>query len=148
MNAEGKQVVFHGSSHLFEIAKPNFTQRISRGGEVTYQGTSLHATPHLWIALAYTATKGGSSNFGVSLFTNDKIVLVFGTASLDQSLTGMYGGDRYVYEFPAESFAWKKGLGPLEVVSFEEQKPLKTITVHDAVATMKEAGVKFVFVRT
>lgn len=144
MAAEAKQVVFHGSSFLFETARPSATQRVTKG-EVVYEGTSLHATPYYWIALAFTARKGGSSNFGVSLFTDDKTVLVLGSESLEKSLLELYEGDRYVYEFPAEPFAWQKGLGPLEVVSFEEQKPSKVDIIRDAVAVMKDAGVKFVF---
>lgn len=136
--------VFHGSPSLFDVAKPSSTRRTA-GGVVTYQSTSLHATPLFWVALAYTAKRGGRSSFGVSLFRDEKSVLIYGPVSLEESLAALYDGERYVYDFPAELFSWKEGLAPLEVVSCVELRPSKVHVVRDAVAAMREAGVSFGF---
>src|SRR3989338_2478701 len=50
--------VFHGSPKIFdaETANPRLNERINENGEVIFSEESFHATPHEWIALAYTYT--------------------------------------------------------------------------------------------
>lgn len=146
-------VVFHGSSKRFPVAKPSKTTR-RRNGKVNYTGVSLHATKYEWIALAYTYVKkqrfvhkGNLKTFtmGVSLFENTKTVSIIGKKSLEYSLKKLYGNGGYLYSFDSKNFKHVKGLGPLEVLSFEEQVPKKIKFVKNIVQEMKAMGVKFIF---
>jgi hypothetical protein len=149
--------VYHGSSSKFIVAKPSKTARYATKNGVRtvhYSGISLHGTPHEWIALSYTSIKGksyvrdGEKRFfgvGVSLFNNNKTVYIRGTNSLEYSLEKLYGNGGCVYTFDSDHFEHVKGLGPLEVLSYEEQIPKKIRFVANPVAKMISMGVKFVF---
>ena len=53
--------VYHGSHYKFDVVHPSRTRRTStKNGKhvINYDGISLHATPHKWIALSYTHSKG------------------------------------------------------------------------------------------
>ena len=94
--------VYHGSHYKFDVANPYRRRRTStKNGKhvINYDGISLHATPHKWIALSYTHskrmsyTKNGENkyfNVGVSLFENDKEILILGTKSLEYSLKKLF----------------------------------------------------------
>lgn len=147
--------VYHGSHSKFDIAKPHSTTRssIKNGKQViNYEGISLHATPHKWIALSYTKSKGISYikngerkyfNVGVSLYNNDKDIHIWGTKSLDYSLKKIYGDGGYLYTFNSKYFKHIKGLGSLEVLSYTTQTPNKIEFIKDPVKEMKNLGVKF-----
>ena len=149
--------VYHGSKHKFKIAKPSQTSRSSmKNGkrQINYDGVSLHATPYKWIALSYTNSrpffiKNGKKeyfNVGVSLLKNNKIVVIMGKRNLQYSLKKIYGSGGYLYKFNANKFKHVKGLGPLEVLSYKEEVPIKIEHVKNPVKEMKKLGVKFIFI--
>jgi len=156
--SEHMKYVYHGSLYKFDIAKPHSTSRgsIKNGKQViNYEGISLHATPHKWIALSYIWSKGisyiknGESkhfNVGVSLFNNDKEIDIWGIKSLEYSLEKIYGGGGYIYTFNAKYFKHIKGLGPLEVLSYTEQTPNKIEFIKDPGKEMKKFRVKCKFI--
>ena len=159
-----KMYVYHGSSHDFDIAKPSDTSRWDRtsSGKLVrvYKGISLHATPYKWIGLSYIADKKISFTHnrktyrfgkGVDVKTKNegfynKEVEILGKKSLEYSLEKLYGEGGYLYTFDAKHFKHIKGLGENEVMSLEEQKPLKKQFIKDPVKMMKKEGVKFIFV--
>ena len=157
-NSIGKYV-YHGSPSNFDIAKPSYTRRgqyIDGKFETAFEGTTLHATPHKWIALNYTHDKPRNLEFihnskkyhystGVSLFNNNKNILIIGQKTLEHSMKKLYGKGGYLYVFEAKDFTTAKGLGNLEVISYEPQKPIKKIFIKNPVKEMKKMGVKFVF---
>lgn len=146
--------VYHGSEHHFEIAKPSWTRRVNINREVVYKGVSLHATPHKWIGLAYTAKKGAGYihkgkklrfNMGVSLHTNNMIVHISGKKSLEYSLDKLYGDGGYLYTFDANKFKHVKDLGELEVLSYNQEVPKKIEFIKNPVKEMEKLGVIFRF---
>ena len=155
--------VYHGSVHNFDIAKPSPTTRGHRtkSGKIIrdYEGISLHATPYKWIAMSYMADKKVSFTYkgeiygygkGVDVRTKNqgfynKEVAIYGKKSLEYSLEKIYGKGGYLYTFDAKHFKHVKGLGENEVMSLEEQKPLKKQFIKDPVKMMKKEGVKFIF---
>jgi len=149
--------VYHGSKYNFTIARPSYTTRgtiKNNKVSINYEGVSLHATPYKWIALSYIhnrksfISKGVKKKFsvGVSLFTNDKYITIYGKKNLEYSLQKLYGNGGYLYKFDKKNFTSVKGLGPLEVISYTKQKPLQKIFIQDPVKEMKKLGVKFTFV--
>ncbi len=156
--------VYHGSVHNFDIAKPSRTSRGHRtkSGRIVqdYEGISLHATPYKWIAMSYMAEKRAKFTLkgkkyyfrhGVPVRTKDegfynKHVYITGKRSLEYSLEKIYGKGGYLYTFDAKHFKHVKGLGENEVMSLEDQKPLKKQFIKDPVKMMKKEGVKFIFV--
>lgn len=149
--------VYHGSRLKFDIAKPSFTMRaklIKGERHVAYEGISLHASPHKWIALSYTDNrqwfiKNGKKEYfrvGVSLFNNNKKIYITGKRNLEYSLKKIYGNGGYLYTFDAKNFKHVKGLGPLEVLSYEEQKPNRIEFIKNPVKEMKKLGVNFIFI--
>ena len=157
-NTSGKYV-YHGSPVDFDIAKPSFTRRgkyIDGKFEIAFEGTTLHATPHKWIALSYTHDKAKNLEFthngkkyhytsGVSLFDNNKKVFIIGQKTLEQSMKKLFGKGGYLYVFEAKDFTTAKGLGNLEVISYEPQKPIKKIFIKNPIKEMEKLGVKFIF---
>jgi hypothetical protein len=157
-NTTGKYV-FHGSPSDFVIAKPSYTRRskmIDGKLEIVFEGTTLHATPYKWIALYYLHNKMQNLEFinngkkyyystGVSLFNNNKKVMIFGQKNLEYSLKKIYGKGGYLYIFEEKNFTTAKGLGNLEVISYEPQKPIKKIFIKNPVKEMKKLGVIFDF---
>jgi len=155
--------VYHGSVHNFDIAKPSLTFRghLNKSGKIIqdYEGISLHATPYKWIAMSYMADKkinfthrGKMYTFGKGVDVRaknkdfyNKVVTIHGKRSLEYSLEKLYGKGGYLYTFDAKHFKHVKGLGENEVMSLEEQKPLKKQFIKDPVKMMEREGVKFVF---
>lgn len=154
--------VYHGSSHNFKVARPSKTSRshLNKNGKIIidYEGISLHATPYKWIALSYLGRRPLFKykrnrmffNFGVHVKSKDdelkKKVIIFGKRSLKYSLEKIYGKGGYLYTFNKNKFKWVKGLGVNEVISYEEQVPLKIEFIKNPVKEMLKLGIKFVFV--
>jgi len=121
---------------------------------VKFDEESFHATPHEWIALAYTyhpkviddSEKNVTYNMGVSLFDDNKEVVIHGVNNLEESLQHMYGDGGHLYSFDANKFVYKEGLGPLEVVSSDPVAPLEVEFIEDSVSRMKDLGVRFIFI--
>lgn len=160
MENSDDKFVYHGSPWEFdsEYANPkrNIRQRWNKETEtydVIFDQESFHATPHKWIALAYTYKpapfeidgKTAHYNMGVNLYRNTKDVGIFGFNSLEESLKVMYGDGGYVYHFDKDTFLYKEGLGDLEVVAEKPTKPVTIERVDDPVAEMKKLGVTFNF---
>ena len=154
--------VYHGSPNKFTVAKPFLTSRShsDKNGKiiVDYEGTSLHATPYKWIALSYSGNrplfkhKGKRKLFGQGVNLIDKgnsfqtkTIIIFGKRSLNYSLEKIYGKGGYLYTFNKNKFKWVKGLGKNEVISFEEQVPLKIEFIKNPIKEMLKLGVKFKF---
>ena len=152
--------VFHGTREKFdsEEARPSRqirTQENEQGVEVVvFDEESFHATRERWIALAYTdrpmpiEREGvrGKYGMGVSLYDNNKSVMIVGVDSLEQSLNVLYGEGGYLYHFNNETFVYKEGLGDLEVVSNEPTKPIEIERIDNPVEEMLKLGVTFEFV--
>jgi hypothetical protein len=154
-----EKFVYHGSHKEFDSdeAKPkrNIRSRESESGEeeIIFDQESFHATPHKWIALAYTCKSvpheiGGKIahySMGVSLYENNKIVEIFGFNSLEESLQKLYGEGGYIYHFGKDKFLYKEGLGDLEVIAEAPTKPVTIERVDDPVGEMEKLGVTFHF---
>ena len=105
--------VYHGSPKEFDsdhaIPKRNIRSKIAETGdrEVIFDEESFHATPHKWIALAYTYKsapyeidgKTAHYNMGVSLYNNNQTLEIYGFSSLEESLQKLYGEGGYIYHF-------------------------------------------------
>ncbi len=152
--------VYHGSHQEFdsEYANPKrqIRQRKNEEGnfEIIFDEESFHATPHKWIALAYTHKsvpfeidgKTAHYNIGVSLYQNTKEVDILGFGSLEESLEKLYGDGGYIYHFDKDKFIYKEGLGSLEVIVSEPTMPVQVERVNNPVEEMKKLGVTFKFV--
>lgn len=151
-----EKFVFHGSSREFdaETANPKLNQRINVEGNIIFNEESFHATPHKWIALAYTYTPkpiealGGEVfySMGVDLYSDKREVAIFGFGSLEDSLSQLYGNGGYVYHFDNGDFVYKEGLGSQEVIATSPTKPLHVERVSDPVKQMQDLGVAFQFI--
>lgn len=154
------QYVFHGSPTEFdsEEAKPKRNRRTRKNTdgdvEVIFDEESFHATPHKWIALAYTyqgnqqESSGGALryNMGVSLYENTENVRIYGYGSLEESLEALYGKGGYLYHFDKDKFIYKEGLGNLELIVQTPTLPLTVERIDNPVEEMKKLGVTFEFV--
>ena len=154
-----EDTVYHGSPKEFDsdyaVPRPNKRTRVENGEEVAiFDQESFHATPHKWIALAYTykATPRevdgeavGHYNMGVSLYENTKEIAVYGYGSLEESLHQLYGEGGYLYHFDKDTFIYKEGLGPMEVIAEEPTKPVTVEKIEDPVAELRNLGVTFKF---
>jgi hypothetical protein len=160
MENSDDKFVYHGSPREFdsEYANPkrSIRQRWNKETEaydIIFDQEAFHATPHRWIALAYTYKsapfeidgKTAHYSMGVSLYQNTKDVGIFGFNSLEESLKVMYGDGGYLYYFDKGAFLHKEGLGNLEVVAEKPIKPVTIERVDDPVAEMKKLGVTFNF---
>ncbi len=159
MGDSPEKFVYHGSDKKFDsdCAKPkrNIRSKLDAGGEqkIIFNEESFHATPHKWIALAYTYNtksytidgKTAHYNMGVNLYEDNKMVDIFGFSSLEESLEKLYGGGGYVYHFDKDKFIYKEGLGNLEVIVTESTKPVSVERVDNPVEEMKKLGVTFKF---
>lgn len=151
-------LVFRGSDKKEEILepKPNRRSKMINGKRtIIFNEKSIHATPHKYIALAYTYKKNNfftykgkteSYNMGISLYEKTKKVIVIGKKSLEHTLDKLYGKGGYLYTFDAKDFIKVKGLGPLEVVSLKTLKPNKIEYIKDPIEEMKKLGVIFEFI--
>lgn len=161
MNNPEEKCVYHGSSEEFDseyaIPRPNRRTRLNKETgeqEVIFDQESFHATPHKWIALAYTYKSvpleidGQKTNYnmGVSLYENIKKIAVIGVISLEDSLEKLYGKGGYLYHFNKDKFLYKEGLGPLEVIIEEPTKPILVEKIDDPVSEMEKEGVTFTFI--
>ncbi len=159
-NLENKDV-YHGSPREIEgelaIPKRNIRKKWNRETEsfdVIFDQESFHATPHKWIALAYTYKsipyeingKTAHYNMGVSLYDDTKEVAILGFNSLEDSLTKLYDQGGYVYHFDKDKFLYKEGLGNREVIAEDPIKPLEVERFDDPVEEMKKLGVTFNFI--
>lgn len=154
-----EKFVYHGSHKEFDSveARPtrNIRTRENEIGEeeVIFDQESFHATPHKWIALAYTCKSapydigGKTAHYGmaVSLYENNKKVEIFGFNSLEESLQKLYGEGGYVYHFDKDKFLYKEGLGNLEVIAEKPTKPVTVEGVDNPVREMERLGVIFHF---
>ena len=156
-----KKLVYHGSPKEFESEKATPKRNIrkkwnpeTKSHEVIFDQESFHATPHKWIALAYTYKstpveingRTAHYNMGVSLYENTHEVTIFGVDSLEESLGVLYGKGGYIYHFENDKFLYKEGLGNLEVIAEEETLPIHIEKINDPVTEMKKLGVKFDFI--
>lgn len=159
-NFEDK-IVYHGSPKEFDSEHANPKRNIrsewnkeTESSNVIFDQKSFHATPHKWIALAYTyksapfeiKEKTAHYNMGVSLYENIHKVWIYGFSSLEESLKILYGDGGYLYHFDKDKFIYKEGLGNLEVIAEDPTKPVKVEKVEDPVVEMKKLGVTFQFV--
>jgi len=150
--------VYHGSPRSFTTATPkrNVRSRYKNGEEeVIFDDASFHATPHRWIALAYTYNpkqtykldgKKVYYNIGVSLYDSRKMVSILGFGSLENSLKKLYGKGGYLLTFDGKEFFHTEGLGDLEVITQKPIRPESVERIEDPVAQLKEVGVMFQFV--
>ena len=154
------ETVFHGTDKLFdqERAIPRLNRRVhtdEKGEQVVhFEKVSFHATPHRWIALAYTYTENKSRevngetyryNMGVSLYENTKQVAIYGFGSLEESLSVLYGDGGYLYHFNGNDFYYTEGLGNLEVIVENPTEPMRVERIDNPVEEMKKEGVTFHF---
>ncbi len=148
--------VFHGSPREFDAktANPRLNERINEKGEIIFNEESFHATPHEWIALAYTyipkpieglTGEDAFYSMGINLYSDEKIVVVIGIGSLEESLAHLYGQGGYLYHFDNGDFVYKEGLGSQEVIATSPTIPLHMEKVEDPVKRMVELGVTFKF---
>ncbi len=153
--------VYHGSPREFDseqaVPKRNIRQTWNKetsSYDVIFDQESFHATPHKWIALAYTYKsipyemegKIAHYNIGVSLYNNTNEVNIFGFNSLEESLEVLYGDGGYLYHFDEDKFVYKEGLGNLEVIAEEPTTPITVERIEDPIAEMKKLGVSFNFI--
>jgi hypothetical protein len=138
--------VFHGSGKRFSIAKPSLTRRSAFDNEIAYEGVSLHATPHLYIALSYTYDRSNRPCYytGVNLFEDYRSIHVAGQKSLEHTIKMLWPKDYfgYIYVFNAKDFFWKQGLGPLEVISLVDVKPIKIFKIKNIYTLLKKLHIK------
>lgn len=151
--------VYHGSPREFDsdVAKPKRNIRTREGAngerEVVFDQESFHATPHKWIALAYTykavphEIDGQTAHYGaaVSLHEDTHEVEILGFDSLEASLEKLYGEGGYIYHFDKDKFLYKEGLGNLEVIAEEPTRAIEVERVDNPVEEMKKLGVTFHF---
>ncbi len=152
----GDKHVYHGSPRELDAdhAIPKRNVRGNTEGQVIFDEESFHATPHKWIALAYTYTpvpyeldgKTVQYNMGVNLYENTKEVAIFGFHSLKESLGVLYGNGGYLYHFDKDKFIYKEGLGNSEVIISEPTKPITVEQILNPVEEMKKLGVTFDFI--
>jgi len=147
--------VYHGSHEQFEVAIP---KRQKRGNQqdgkqvIIFDDISFHATPHRWIALAYTYhpkkvfTLEGRHvvyNMAVSLYQNNKKIHIIGIGSMEESMEQLYGDGGYLHVFDAKDFFHTQGLGDLEIISKSEVRPLRIERVDNPLAEFKSLGIEF-----
>lgn len=154
------EYVYHGSLREFDaefaIPKRNVRNRWNKdkiSWDVIFDQESFHATPHKWIALAYTYSsvsfqsnsKQIRYNMGVNLYRKSSEVEIFSKNSFEESLEVLFGDGGYLYYFDAADFFHKEGLGDLEVITEKTVKPVRVERIDDPVAEMKKLGVVFKF---
>lgn len=150
-----QKFVFHGTPKKFDsdVATPRRNIR-ERDGVVIFDEESFHATPHKWIALAYTYHPkpieslgiGVQYLMGVNLYSEEKEVVIFGVGTLEESLAALYGDGGYVYHFTDGDFIYKEGLGDMEVISQVPTNPIVMEKVDNPVEEMRKLGAHFVFI--
>lgn len=161
MEGSDSRYVYHGSPQELDseraIPKRNIRKKWNKETEsydVIFDQESFHATPHKWIALAYTYKaapfeidgKLAHYNMGVSLYDNNKQIDVYGFNSLEESLQILYGKGGYLYHFDKDKFLYKEGLGNLEVITEKEVEPITVERIDDPVEEMRNLGVSFKFI--
>lgn len=158
MESKPTNRVYHGSPIEFGTVKPKENKRIRfEDGEqkVIFHETSFHATPHRWIALAYTYDGKQAFehdgrliyyNMGVDLYGDTKEVAIYGAGSLEESLSRLYGSGGYVYHYDAHHFFYTDGLGNREVITKDTIDPIEAEHIANPVEELKREGVKFKFV--
>ncbi len=157
MESDSTKRVYHGSPQEFGKVKPkeNIRTRIEDGEEiVVFHDISFHATPHRWVALAYTYDghqtfehkgKQVHYNMGVDLYGDEKNIAVYGIGSLEESLMKLYGKGGYVYQYDAGHFFYTEGLGNREVITQQEVDPIEVEHVVNPVEELRKEGVTFTF---
>lgn len=155
---KNKNYVYHGSPYKFDIATPSQHKRgkVGRDGKpvIYFDEISFHATPHKWIALAYTYkpkpyTINGKTyhyNMGVDLINYDESVIIYGFDSPEKSLTELYGDGGYLATFDSKDFFHKEGLGEVEVITKDKIKPLSIEGVRNVPEYLKSVGIKIRFI--
>ncbi len=152
--------VYHGSPREFDgdqaVPKRNIRSKWNKETQqydTIFDQESFHATPHKWIALAYTYKsvplningKKTHYNMGVSLYEDTHEVAIYGTGSLEESLKVLYGEGGWLYHFDGDTFVYTEGLGNLEVITETPTSPIKVERIDDPVSEMRALGVNFVF---
>ena len=139
--------VFHGSPKLIDgLLLPNKTSRGS-DGVVMYEGTSLHATPLLYVALNYLTIATQTCASGVCLFhaTNTIDILCMDSKqTTSAALQMLFARGGYVYVLASERFSTTKGLGMLEVISRKAVQPVHRVRLskNDAITLLRMLGTR------
>ncbi len=148
-----EKFVFHGSPRPLDASEAIPRRNIrEQEGVIVFDEESFHATPHKWIALAYTYHPESlpkldeEYSMAVNLYSEEKEVIIFGVGSLEESLRVLYQNGGYLYHFDEGNFIYKEGLGSQEVIATEPTTPLHMERVADPVAEMKKLGVVFTFI--
>lgn len=141
--------VFHGSDQRFNVVNPSQTKRVGLKGEINYEGISVHATPHLYLALSYTYDRSNAQCYraAISLFEKDNEMLIIGKKSLEESLQNLWpkGKFGYIYVLDKNQFHHVKGLGPLEVISLEPVKPIRVLKIGGIPTLLKKMEIELFF---
>lgn len=150
--------VYHGSQKFHDKAVPVRNRRSKKqkdGTVVTiFDQESFHATPHKWIAVAYTYTparyeidgKTAHHNIGVDLYDHKKKLEIYGFESLEKSLKALYGEGGYVTSFNAKDFHYTEGLGNLELITTKEIDAVEVEQIKDPLSFLKKEGVEFEYI--
>jgi len=155
---EDKKYVYHGSQKFHDKAIPvrNRRTRKQKDGTVVtiFDQESFHATPHKWIAVAYTYTpahyeidgKTAHYNMGVDLYNQKKKLEIYGFESLEKSLKALYVNGGYVTYFYAKDFHHIEGLGNLEVITTKELNAIEIEHIKGPLSFLKNEGVEFDYI--
>ncbi len=124
------QIVYHGSSLLFETPEPQENTRLAQG-KVIWQGEAVFGTYDSRIAVLYTAKRWPSNayGFGVDLVTKTPEhkalnLVLYGSKiedTVESILDNLYGKKErsvgFLYCMDEQSFVHEQGLGQMEVIS-------------------------------
>lgn len=149
--------VFHGTNEYKRISDPK-THRRSRGKgdqkEIIFEGVSFHATPHKWIAIAYTYTpaifkinnREAYYNIGIDLYNGKEEVEIYGINSLEESLKALYRKGGYVLRFHKQDFYHSRGLGNLELITHKMIEPVSLDFIFDPISELNKRKINFKFI--
>lgn len=153
-----KAIVYHGTNRFKEFSDPivHKRTRATQGNEkiTIFNEKSFHCSPLRWIALAYTYKPKTFSlegkeifyNIGVDLYNDIHEIEIYGTGSLEESLSALYGKGGYLLEFSGQHFFHTQGLGTLEVITKEIIQPDTIAFIPDPVGELKKENISFKFV--
>ena len=142
--------VFHGSPRLIDgLLLPHKTTRTNTDGMVIYEGTSLHVTPWLYVALNYMTTATQTCNTSVNLLQAENTIVINcmdGKQMAPAALQLLFARGGYIYVLPSESFSTANGLGMLEMISRKPVQPVHYLRLskNDAIALFRLLGTRLV----
>lgn len=116
--------LFHGSPYELDVVRPMETLRKTKR-DILYRGFSVHATPYLYAACTYCASRVPNYAYGVDLYEYENEFTVFGPKSKKDALRTLYGDGGYIYVLDRRGFTSFEGIGPLELACFRECVPVK-----------------------